>query len=64
MHVIAAKDVDLEGLPVATLKQRADLGARLETIFWDGNLVLFFMALMSLIVLILMNISWYCPLGR
>lgn len=36
-----------------------DLGARLETIFWDGNLVLFFLALMTLIILILMNVSGF-----
>jgi len=56
-HVTAAKGIDLEGLPLASLNQRMDLGARLETIFWDGNLVLFFLALMALIVLILMNVS-------
>lgn len=36
-----------------------DRGACLETIFWDGNLVLFFLALMAMIVLILMNISGF-----
>lgn len=56
-HVIAAKEIDLEGLPLASPNQRMDLGARLETIFWDGNLVLFFLALLALIVLILMNVS-------
>ena len=59
MHVIAAQGVDLEGLPVATRKQRRDLGARLEALFWDGNLVLFFIALLVLIVLALMQVSWY-----
>ena len=56
-NVTAAKGIDLEGLPLASLNQRMDLGARLETIFWDGNLVLFFLALMALIVLILMSVS-------
>jgi hypothetical protein len=56
-HVTAAKGIDLEGLPLASPNQRMDLGARLETIFWDGNLLLFFLALMALIVLILMSVS-------
>ena len=38
-HVIAAKGIDLEGLPLASPNQRMDLGARLETILRDGNLV-------------------------
>ena len=58
-HVIAAKGIDLEGLPLASPNQRMDLGARLETIFWDGNLVLFFLALMALIVLTQMNVSGF-----
>jgi hypothetical protein len=56
-HVIAAKGIDLGDLPLASPNQRMDLGARLETVFWYGNLVLFFLALMALIVLILMNVS-------
>jgi len=32
-HVIAAKGIELEGLPLASPKQRMDLEARLETIF-------------------------------
>ena len=56
-HVIAAKGIDLEGLPLASPNQSMDLGARLETIFWNGNLVLFFLALMALVVLMLVNVS-------
>jgi len=58
-HVIAAQGIDLEGLPLSSPNQRMDLGARLETIFWDGNLVLFFLALMVLTVLFLMNASGF-----
>ena len=58
-HVTAAKGIDLEGLPLASPNQRMDLSARLETIFWDGNLVLFFLALMALTVLTLMNVSGF-----
>jgi hypothetical protein len=56
-HVTAAQGIDLEGLPLASPNQRTDLGARLETIFWDGNLVLFILALMAMIVLVLVNVS-------
>jgi hypothetical protein len=35
MHVIAIRDVDLDGLPAATRNQREDLGAQLVTI--SGN---------------------------
>jgi hypothetical protein len=58
-HVIAAQGIDLEDLPLASANQRMDLGARLETIFWDGNLVLFFLALMALIVLTLISVSGF-----
>ena len=58
-HVIAAQGIDLEDLPLASANQRMDLGARLETIFWDGNLVLFFLALIALTALILMNASGF-----
>jgi len=59
MHVVAAEGIDLEGLPAATRTQREDLGARLETYLWDGNLALFFVALLALGVLALMQVSWY-----
>ena len=58
MHVMAAPGVDLEDLPVASRKQRNDAGAQLETILWDGNLVLFFTALLMLIALALLHVSW------
>jgi hypothetical protein len=56
-HVIAAQGIDLNGLPLASPEQRKDRGARFEAIFWDGNLVLFFLALIAMIVLILMSVS-------
>jgi hypothetical protein len=59
LHIMAAPEVDLEGLPVATRNQRKDLGARLETRLWNGNLALFFIALLLLIVLAVMQVSWY-----
>ena len=59
LHVITSQGVDLEGLPAATANQRRDLGARLEDLVWTGNLVLFFIALLALIVLALTQASWY-----
>ena len=58
-HVIAPQGIDLEGLPLASTNQRMDLGARLETVIWNGNLVLFFLALMALTALILMTSSGF-----
>lgn len=59
MHAIAAQGVDLEDLPLASRHQRNDLGAQLETILWDGNLVLFFIALLVLAVLALLHVSLF-----
>lgn len=59
MHVIAAPDIDLEGLPAATGNQRTDPGARLEALLWDGNLILFFIAFLVLLAMALLTISWY-----
>ncbi len=59
IHVIAAPDIDLEDLPAATARQRNDLDAKLEFLFWNGNLVLFTVALLALPVLALLHASWY-----
>jgi hypothetical protein len=58
MHVLAKPGVDLKGLPVATERQRTDAGARLETILWDGNLALYFIALLALTVMAYMQLGW------
>lgn len=59
LHVIARPGTDLDGLPVATGRQRRDLGERLETALWDGNLGVFFIALVALLVMTLMQLAWY-----
>ena len=59
MHVLAKPEIDLSGLPVATGRQRTDTGARIETILWDGNLTLYFIALFTLILLIYIGLEWY-----
>ena len=59
MHVLAKPGVDLSGLPVATGRQRRDAGARLETILWDGNLAIFFIALAALITMAFVQLGWF-----
>ncbi len=58
MHTLAKPGVDLSGLPVATGRQRRDSGARLETMLWDGNLVIFFIALVALITMAYTELGW------
>ena len=57
IHVIAAQDIDLEGLPAVPQDHGNDPGARLESVFWNGNLTLFFLALLGLFVLALLQVS-------
>ena len=59
MHAIAGRGGDLNGLPVASRMQRDDLGARIERYLWDGNLVLFFLALIALVVLAVLSQPWW-----
>jgi hypothetical protein len=59
MHAIAGRGGDVNGLPVATRMQRNDLGARIERYLWDGNLVLFFMALVTLVMLAVLSPPWW-----
>ena len=59
MHVLAKPGVKLNGLPVATGRQRTDAGAKLETILWDGNLAIYFIALLALIIMAFMQLGWF-----
>lgn len=59
MHTMAEPDIDLSDLPVATRKQYKDPGARLETILWEGNLAIFFIALLALISTASMGLGWF-----
>ena len=59
IHTLAQAGVDLSGLPVATGRQRADSGAKLETILWDGNLVIFLVALVALITMAYTGLGWF-----
>jgi hypothetical protein len=60
MHVIAGEGADLKDLPSASRNQRRDLSAKLETVLWNGNLSLFFAALLVLGVLVFLDTSpWW-----
>jgi len=55
IHAIAGQGSDAGGLPQSTPQQRGDMAARVEKIFWVGNLIVFFMALLLLIVMVLLQ---------
>ena len=59
MHTHAYPGIDLTDLPLATPRQHNDAGARVETLLWDGNLVLFFAAVAVLVGLIFLEVAWY-----
>ena len=59
MHAIAGRGGDVGELPVASRMQRNDQGARIEHYLWGGNLALFFLALIALVVLALSPLSWW-----
>ncbi len=50
MHALARSAAEAEHLPLASTAQRRDLSRRLETLLWDGNLGLFFVALALLVI--------------
>lgn len=52
IHTIAREGIDISGLPKASTRQRMDFAARLDHWFWDVNLLVFFVALASLVVAI------------
>jgi hypothetical protein len=59
MHAIAGRGGDVNGLPVASRMQRNDPGARIERYLWGGNLVLFFLALIALVILAVLSLPWW-----
>jgi hypothetical protein len=66
MHAVANRQASLEGLPLASRAQRKDLAHRLETVLWDGNLVVFGLALGAMLTLGFVNglTAWLLiPLG-
>jgi len=59
MHAIAGRGGNVSGLPVASQMQRNDLGARIEHYLWGGNLALFFLALIAMVMLALLPLPWW-----
>ena len=50
VHAVARSGMDLSGLPPATERQRRDVLKRLEKTLWGGNLMLFGIALVGLVL--------------
>lgn len=59
MYAIAGQGVDPDGLPVDPMELSPDKDARIESIFWIGNLVLFVIAFASLIILLMSPMDGY-----
>lgn len=59
MHAIAGRGIDLQDLPIATQQQHADVAARIERYLWGGNLGVFFIALLALLVLAVLQVNGY-----
>jgi hypothetical protein len=57
MHAIAREDIVLKTLPQATARQRRDTGWVLERTLWNGNLVLFALALLGLGTTLFLGLS-------
>ena len=50
MHVVGPEGVELTDLPPATTPQKRDLIWRIERLVWRGDLIIFFLALLALII--------------
>lgn len=53
IHAIAGQGSDAGDLPQSTPQQRSDMAARVEKVFWVGNLIVFFLALLLVIAMVL-----------
>jgi hypothetical protein len=59
VHALSRPAVDLQDLPQASGRQRNDFSARLETVLWNGNLLVFFSALLVMVALAYLQVAWY-----
>ena len=50
MHAMARKDIDIHSLPGATTRQKSDTMHHIVTLGWSVNLLLFFLALIALLI--------------
>lgn len=62
IHTLGPAGLDLGNLPPATLRQRSDLGAKIEHLIWNLNLSLFFLAL-GVALIALWQGSWSWAVG-
>lgn len=56
IHAIANDTIDLSELPMANVRQKDDTGKKIENWFWDTDLILFFIALLSLLLMTLQQV--------
>lgn len=59
MHALARPDIDLGDLPGANSRQRHNTTGKIDRMFWNANLLLFFIALMLSFALLVRGLaSW------
>ena len=58
LHTVAGQGADISGLPPASSRQLHDVGASIESWLWESNLAAFFIALISLAVMLMLQVPW------
>lgn len=58
IHTVARDGVAIQGLPPASERQRHDVRSQLSWIFWNGELAIFFVAFISLLLSIYVASVW------
>jgi hypothetical protein len=58
MHAIAREDVDIQGLPPASERQRHDVRSQLSWVLWNSDLAIFFVAFIGLLLSIYVGSVW------
>jgi len=56
IHAIANKGIDLSELPLSNVRQRKDLDKKIKNWLWDADLILFFLALLSLFLMTIQQV--------
>ncbi|NOY65795.1 MAG: hypothetical protein GXP13_00110 [Gammaproteobacteria bacterium] len=56
MHAVANNKTALSDLPLTNIRQRKDLGKKIENQLWDADLMLFFLALLSLFLMAIQQV--------
>jgi len=56
MHAIANNKIDLSDLPMVNTRQRKDMGKKVKPWLWDADLFLFFIALVSLLLMAIQQV--------